>query len=441
MGEDSAGKGDGVVMQIERVQAENFKIFEKLDLPLNGKNTVLFGVNGTGKSTVLSIINYAFRIWVKRFNPSQGRAYESMNDENVRAGAAECHLEADVSLGDNLYTLSRTYMKKFLPTGKAENSYSKEEYDSFYSNLLVDNKTKGGYDFPIFVNYGTNRSVMNVPLRIRNDHEFDQASALEHAIDNASDFQSFFEWFRNQEDIENETIRETGDYTYKDPQLTCVRTAVEAMLENMTDLRVKRNPLCMTVKKGNEEIRVDQLSDGEKCTLALLGDLARRLAIANRGLENPLEGEGVVLIDEIELHMHPSWQRRILRVLGKVFPNIQFIVTTHSPQVLGEADDSYNIFLLDTENGKQEIIRISRLDGYDSNFILEKYMETASKSERTRKLISDINEAIAQKDYLHAETLLEQLKKIAGESDADVIMAEGFLRKSRWLDEKNYKKS
>ena len=67
----------------------------------------------------------------------------------------------------------------------------------------------------------------------------------------------------------------------------------------------------MKIDKDNLSLQVDQLSDGEKCTLALFGDLARRLALANPVSDNPLLGTGVVLIDEIELHMHPSWQRKI----------------------------------------------------------------------------------------------------------------------------------
>ena len=77
--------------------------------------------------------------------------------------------------------------------------------------------------------------------------------------------------------------------------------------------------------------------------------LARRMALANPGRENPLEGTGVVLIDELELHMHTSWQRKVLGVLKETFPNIQFIITTHSPQILGELDDKYNLVYLKKE--------------------------------------------------------------------------------------------
>ena len=194
----------------------------------------------------------------------------------------------------------------------------------------------------------------------------------------------------------------------------------------------------MVADKVGKEIRVDLLSDGEKCTLAMFGDLARRLALANPGLKNPLEGEGIVLIDEIELHMHPLWQRKVLKVLRTTFPNIQFFITTHSPQILGEADDRYNIYVLsETEEGGCVVDAIRRMDGYDSNLILEKYMNTDSKSGDVKSLIKNINQLIAQKKYLEAEELLKKLKDISGEMDEEYMMVQGFLKRSRILDEKN----
>jgi predicted ATP-binding protein involved in virulence len=92
----------------------------------------------------------------------------------------------------------------------------------------------------------------------------------------------------------------------------------------------------MTITKQGQELIINQLSDGEKCLLAMVGDLARRLAIANPSLPDPLQGSGVVLIDEIELHLHPKWQREIIPALTRTFPNCQFIVTTHSPQVISQ---------------------------------------------------------------------------------------------------------
>jgi predicted ATP-binding protein involved in virulence len=286
---------------------------------------------------------------------------------------------------------------------------------------------------PIFVHYGTNRAVLDIPDRIRGKHNFDKLSAIERAIDQQLDFRTFFEWYRNKEVDEIYHARELDELEYVDPALKYVRKAIETMIGDVSNLRIKRNPVRMVVDKSGKEIRVDMLSDGEKCTLALLGDLARRLILANPSAENPLEGEGIVLIDEIELHMHPTWQRRILHVLNEVFPNIQFIVTTHSPQVLGEVNNDYDIIplMLDKDSNGIALTKIPRMDGYDSNMILEEYMETSSESEVKKKLVKILNEAIRKKDFDLAAQKLEELKNLAGETDEDYILSKGYMLRSR----------
>ena len=230
----------------------------------------------------------------------------------------------------------------------------------FHEKFINDEKQE---NIPIFVNYGTNRLVLDIPMRIRNRHTFDIYSAFDKAIENRIDFRTFFEWFRGQEDYENECKVQNADLTYKDKSLETVKKAMLVMLDGCTNLRVARKPkLEMKVEKNGISLNVSQLSDGEKCTMALFGDLARRLSIANPCLDNPLLGEGVVLIDEIELHMHPSWQRGVLKKLRKTFPNIQFIITTHSPIVLSEVDNEYNIYFMRNLGKAGEIVKFSKKD-------------------------------------------------------------------------------
>lgn len=428
-------------MRLQNIKLTNYKIFTEQEFVLNGKSTIIFGVNGTGKSTVLSAINYLNRIWINRLNPSQGKAFVSFSDEMISIEKSELFIQGELEIDGTNYPLIRFYEKTKKNQRKSGVSYDKVLYgiftEIFEKHFLSDEVT----NMPIFTHYGTNRSVLVIPDRIRKKHDFDKLSALERAIENELDFRTFFEWYRDQEANEVIEAREYKDLVYVDPLLKCVRTAIEAMIGNVSDLRIKRNPIRMVVDKSGKEIRVDLLSDGEKCTLAMFGDLARRLALANPSMENPLEGTGIVLIDEIELHMHPSWQRKVLGVLKKTFPNIQFIITTHSPQILGEADDNYNIFILsETEDMGCEVKSIKRMDGYDSNMILEKYMHTDSKNSNVKAMISEINHLITQKKYAKAEILLEQLANISGIMDEDYIIAQGFLKRSKILDEKNKEK-
>ena len=93
------------------------------------------------------------------------------------------------------------------------------------------------------------------------------------------------------------------------------------------------------------------MSDGYRITIALVADIAARLAEANpsaesSGLDNPLNANGIVMIDEIDLHLHPKLQREILRRLTKIFPNVQFVVSTHSPNVVIGALDIVQIIKL-----------------------------------------------------------------------------------------------
>lgn len=425
-------------MTIGHIKAKDFKGFQTIDLDLQGKSTVFFGINGTGKSTMLSIINYLFWAWINKLNPSQGIAYRSLDADLVRVGASELSLSADVIMEGEAYTLSRQYYKA-KPGKSAVSVTNRKQYDVF-SERFNENYLTDDANMPVFVNYGTNRSVLDIPLRIRNKHEFSKITALERAIENELDFRTFFEWYRNQEDLENEQKTERNDLEYEDITLRCVRTAVSAMLGNVSSLRVRRSPLRMVVMKDGLEFRVDQLSDGEKCTLALLGDLARRMALANPSLTNPLEGAGIVLIDEIELHMHPTWQRIVPGVLRNTFPHIQFMITTHSPQVLSELDDRYIIFrLISNALVGNSVERIERLDGYSSNFILEEYMETTSQNPKYKALLDQTYDAIRRNAFNEAEELLDQVRCISGDNSPDVIQLEAAQRRGMFLYEKGRK--
>ena len=409
-------------MKLTSLYVHNFKGYREHQFDLQGKSTVLFGVNGAGKSTVLTAINYLMWPVLNRLSNTQGTAFRSLNAESVHAGFGMMNLGADFSLAGETLSLRKDYIKA--KPGKAPRVIPyKNLYDTFVEKFTATYLSEGSENnMPIFVNYGTNRSVLDIPLRIRTNHEFSQLTALERASENELDFRSFFEWFRNQEDIEKETKKETKNFDYEDVSLGCVRTAVCSMLDNVSDLKVKRSPLRMTVKKNGLEMRVDNLSDGEKCTLALFGDLARRIALANPSRNNPLEGEGIVLIDEIELHMHPSWQRKILGALKSTFPNIQFIITTHSPQVISEVDDSYNLFGLKQEND-DVTVKPYNVHGWDTNGILHSVMHTTERPENVVRAFEAFDSAI-ECNLEEASKILQYLKETVDPNDPKLTECE-----------------
>ena len=405
-------------MKINSLKLENFRGISKQEFIFDNKCTVFFGVNGVGKSTVLRAINLLYSSIINKIVRYRFKQGINIQVEDIKFGAMNCRISSNIMLDNDQEFRYGRYMKR----NSKDRTHNKEGLDELFAkfdSLYIDEEDK---NMPMYANYSVNRTVIDIPLRIVNRHTFDKLSAFEKAIESKIDFRTFFEWFRNQEDYENQ-IKARDNNDYVDIQLESVRTAILTMLDGFSHLRIERNPLRMAIKKGDVTLRVEQLSDGEKCTLAMIGDLARRLALANPSLKNPLEGRGIVLIDEIELHMHPTWQRRIIKTLRTTFPNIQFFITTHSPQVLGEIGEEINIYQLSTENNKFECIKINSLDAWDSNYILEGFMETSSLNLDTKGEIARMYELIDEKNYDEAKIFVDKLERKTDSAHEDVVKA------------------
>ena len=416
-------------MKINNLKVDNFRLFDDMKLQLNGKNTVIFGVNGTGKTSILKSINLLYANIINQIvNRKELKQNLNIELDDIKYGKTQTKLEADFFIENQLISYNRTMIRK---SGKRSQDLESLKIlaSIFQDKYMSDEKQE---NIPIFVNYGTNRLVLDIPIRIRTKHQFDIYAAFDKAIENRIDFRTFFEWFRNQEDYENECKVQNADLQFTDKALDSVKKAMLVMLDGCTNLRVARKPrLEMKVDKNGVGLNVSQLSDGEKCTMALFGDLARRLTIANPNLDNPLLGEGVVLIDEIELHMHPFWQRNVVGKLRETFPNIQFIITTHSPIVLSEIDDEFNIYFLQNKEASSEVIEFKRLDGFDANYILEEFMGTKSMNSKTETLISDIYRLMNGRLFEKKKKKVNHLKELTDATNKDVIRAGMLIKRGR----------
>lgn len=420
-------------MRLLELELENFRGTKNQVIQFDGKTTILFGVNGTGKSTILRGINVIFSKIIQKI--VQGRYKQAINikKEDIRFGESKTKIKLSFKLDEMSEPLiySRSMERK---TNKAKDDQKLlNEISGVFENLFFEDENAG---VPIFVNYGVHRVVLDIPLRIKKNHSFDKISAFEKSIESKIDFRTFFEWFRNQEDFENE-MKVNEDSDYVDISLKSVRSAIYKMLDGFSDMRVKRSPLRMTISKNGMTLEMGQLSDGEKCTISLIGDLARRLALANPHISNPLEGKGIVLIDEIELHMHPTWQRRIIPILKDTFPNIQFIITTHSPQVLGELDDSVNIYSINQENNQSIAEKLKSLIAWDSNLILEELMETSSLNLDIKEKVTRLFELIQEKKYRESSELANEIDDLSHGTNTDIIKARILIARGEKTNEKN----
>jgi predicted ATP-binding protein involved in virulence len=157
-------------------------------------------------------------------------------------------------------------------------------------------------------------------------------------------------------------------------------------------------------------------------------DIARRLAIANPKTE-PLQGQGIVLIDELELHLHPQWQRTVVSALQATFPNIQFLLTTHSPQVLSEVPQE-SIFIL--ENG---IVKKPALNnfGRDSNTILEDTMQTSKRPIKIEQFSQAYFRAINANDFEKADALKQEWIGILDKNDPIFVQGQAIITRKQLL--------
>jgi predicted ATP-binding protein involved in virulence len=295
-------------------------------------------------------------------------------------------------------------------------------------------ETSEQVNLPLFVYYPVNRSVLDIPLRIREKHSFNLLAAYDNALTSAANFRTFFEWFREREDLENENrkyryaLLKPDDYQFPDRQLKAVRSALAQFLPEFSNLTVRRNPLRMEVEKNKKRLTVNQLSDGEKCLIAMIGDLARRVAIANPVSRDPLNGYGIVLIDEIDLHLHPKWQRIIVPKLIRVFPNCQFIISTHSPHIITHVQPESLFLLKLTDSG---IVAEKPNESYGKNVdrVLKDLMalDTTRPDEVAAK-IHEVFLSISRGRLDEARKRISALKQSIGD-DPELVKAEVLIKR------------
>lgn len=437
-------------MILKELNLVNFRGIVSMTLPFSTQTTAILGINGVGKSSVLDALAIALSNMTERIAGQASKARD-ISPDDIKNDAAYARIQVTTDLnifttpsqqaedeigsnsltGSRVKTLTTWAIARNRKAGKhlVERSSDFDQLNAhtrlFSARMLYAEADHKPTSLPLAVYYDVHRAVLDVPLRVREKLTNTPREAYHDALGHGgTDFRGFFTWFRQCEDAENERIRDES--AYRDRALIAVRAAIEKFT-GFTELRIRRKPsLRMTVKKGTSELNVLQLSDGEKCLLALVGDLARRLSLLNTDKENPLDGDGVVLIDEIDLHLHPKWQRSVMASLERTFPNCQFIITTHSPQVVGELPPEALLLLRD---GKF-VGHAARSIGLNSGEILEELMNVNSRNVDFEKEVRCINRFIENENYDDARTALNSLRTRFG-SLPEVLRMEESLE---WFD-------
>jgi len=345
------------IYNIKKLKLTHFRLIDQLNITFNKDINVIIADNGAGKTTILDAIAIGFGAMLTKFPNVSGITFKKsdlrINSENKLEPFMRIEIESTENvLWDRTYKRDSTKKTSLLipkATGLKELNH--------FIDTIIDNENEDiPYVMPLIIYYGTNRAVFDSPVRKGHfKKSFNRFEALNGVLKSDANFHRFFQWFDTMENLERRKQQERQDFSYKLNELTAVREAIESMLPKFKNPRIEINPLRFMIDWEQEEgsikkFQIEQLSDGYRTVLAMVMDISSRMSQANPELGN--HSPAIIMIDELDLHLHPKWQQTILSDLTRTFPNAQFIVTTHSPQILSTVKKEY-IFILEKGSMKK----------------------------------------------------------------------------------------
>ncbi|MDH0629547.1 AAA family ATPase [Pseudomonas mosselii] len=455
-------------MKLKSLGLTNFRGFDRLDIEFDERMTVIAGVNGVGKSTILQAIAIAYSHVLPEFTVSREKRIPILNSD-IQQGKSSCIIEiwsdgleaASLSvflskedLGRN-EKLSLEHKQSLMRQNISKLEKGTPDYKNLKNDISwVDKRLEGDVDRrlnwmfidtyetegrlkrylkssptqALVVYYSTHRLLSRLPPKIKGELPLKQSAAFSKSLTQLEvSLNEFAKWHRAINSFR--VVRKDGKYALR--VLDLLQEAIAGLMPQIKAFWFhENNPPRYSVvkdvffdeqannKESGKEFFLEQLSDGERGLIALVFDLTRRLAIANPDIENPIaEGKALVLIDEIELHLHPKWQREILPRLRNTFKSCQFVVTTHSPQVIGEVEAKC-VRLLTLKEGKVISETPSMAYGTDSNWILSVLMGADEMNEDVERSIEEIAKLTAERNLESAKERLSALRQRVGNSAA-----------------------
>ncbi len=417
-------------MRVARIKLTNVRAIDTAEFHFRPGFNLVVGVNGAGKTTVLDALAFCLSKIIGRAVRYRTPA-QSFGADDIRKGTDALQIECDFESGGKTetYTLHRPHESVVVPkemdqfdrgeTGHTAKTTSTIE--KFFPSRSAEGEAPPSKGQPLAVLFSTNRAVPSERAPSRGVAAGGIKSAYSDALSNRRELRlaEFAAWIRAQEALSSER-------SVAKRALIALEAAVTRFLPTYRNVRVddigKRGNLLL-IDRSNTTLSVRSLSDGERGVLALVLDLTRRLVQANPELDDPAaEAEAVVLIDEIELHLHPGWQRRIVENLIKTFPKCLFIATTHSPQVIGEVEHDRIHIIADSE-----VYSPPCSYGVDSSRILEEIMDTDPRTESVKELLVRISRTISNDRYDDVHSLLAKLSARLGEGDPEVTRIRTLL--------------
>ena len=353
-------------MRIDRLSIRNFKGFSEREFVFHPDFNLIVGTNGTGKTTALDALAVAIGSW---FLGVRGADTRHIRPNEVMLGNFKHeNLDADglphVSVQwENVFPCEVSaygeVQGQHITWTRAKNSlHGRTTYvkaaDIKYLAVEADTAIRKGQDIllPLISYYGTGRLwqepreefQVSDPMKVASKEEQSRLSGYWNSVDPRLSVSQLTRWIARQSWM---AYQQQGR---ESPVFTVVKQAIIGCVENARNLYFDAalSEVIVEFDEGGSQ-PFSNLSDGQRCMLAMVGDIAQKAAklnpqLGSKVLENT---RGVVLVDELDLHLHPRWQQRVIENLRTTFPQIQFICTTHSPFLIQSLRSGEELIMLD----------------------------------------------------------------------------------------------
>ena len=410
-------------MKVKHLKLENVRGFDSAKFDFQPDFNLIIGENGVGKSCTLNALRLCLSSTVSRIGKVRSPATIDLSNESGTEAAPQ-KIECQVQHGSVDYFFAytkhpeREAVRTFKPLTDVSHHFDKRLKPTDASNVH-ERDIPGHGDFsPLAIHFSTQGASLYRNGIARKVSNGGTGLAFSGALsDRGVNLGELGQWLQVKAESDSRSIQSKAISEI-------VEVTLARFLPNYKNLVVGgKNQNELFIQNGRSTMLVRNLPADERRIFSIVFDIARRLFLANPGLANPVVDAGaVVLLDEIELHLHPRYQRKIVHDLMEAFPKCQFIATTNSPQVIGEVKPK-NIHSIE----ENEVYSLPYSYGVDSSRILEEIMDTPSRTEEVSDLLDRISEELSDSRFDRVSESLQSLIEILGEDDPEVTRIQIYL--------------
>jgi len=419
-------------MYIQNLILQNFKGFDNIELDFHPNLAVIVGANGSGKTSIMEGVAIAISTMFVKMDGLSGRSIDKTH-AHLKAfsigSTKDVQPQYPVTIKAKAMTNSgKKEWERSLnkPTGSMTVGNAKQMIEL---GIRFQEHLRNGDDkliLPIIAYYGTGR-LWDYHREKQSDvfESNNRMNGYVDCVDGTANIKLMMNWFSKM------TVRKYQNQELglgNIPELEAVYSAMESCYKKITgseEVKIQYNLGTRELEVAYRDISgelmiipINQLSDGYKSTISLVADIAYRMAVLNPQSLGDVckETDGIVLIDEVDLHLHPTWQQRILGDLTDIFPKVQFIVSTHAPAVISTVK-SENIVLLDNGSVYEPS---GEVHGKDINTIISGIMHSSERPIEIKKLFQEFYYLIDDENVTEAERVLNILKEKIGHDDYEI---------------------